>query len=134
MAFGAPSAPTQHTLASYLKSSRISRLSAWKGMFRTRILEVVCFLGTCFFRVDVRAGLEGQGKASGYLAPQHSCCPPLTPPPSPNTSTDAFVPCSGEGLRESVWMQLRGRGREGGLPWVACSLILVSSLQLWMSR
>lgn len=28
-------------------------------MFRTRILEVVCFLGTCFFRVDVRAGLEG---------------------------------------------------------------------------
>lgn len=42
-------APTQHSLASHLKSSRISRLSAWKGMFRTRILEVVCFLGACFY-------------------------------------------------------------------------------------
>lgn len=45
--------------AAHLKSSRISRLLAWKGMFRTRILEVVCFLGTCFFRADVTAGLEG---------------------------------------------------------------------------
>lgn len=45
--------------AAHLKSSRISRLLAWKGMFRTRILEVVCFLVTCFFRADVTAGLEG---------------------------------------------------------------------------
>lgn len=126
-------APTQHSLASYLKSSRISWLSAWKGMFRTRILEVVCFLGACFFRAAVRAGLEGRGKASDYLGPRHSCCTLLTPPPCPATSPDAFVPYSGGGLTEAVWMRLRGR-REGGLPWVACSLILVSPLQLWVPR
>lgn len=69
--------------AAHLKSSRISRLSAWKGMFRTRILEVVCFLGTCFFRADVRAGLEGGGGA-GHLG-VGSCCRTLTQPPSPQT-------------------------------------------------
>lgn len=49
-------------MGTYLKSSRISLWLAWKGIFRTRILEVVCFLGTCFFRVDVKAGLEWGGK------------------------------------------------------------------------
>jgi hypothetical protein len=54
---------TQPSVGTYLKSSRISLWLAWKGIFRTRILEVVCFLGTCFFRVDVKAGLEwGGGK------------------------------------------------------------------------
>ena len=41
----------------HLKSSRISLWLAWKGIFRTRILEVVCFLETCFFREVVKAGL-----------------------------------------------------------------------------
>lgn len=42
---------------SYLKSSLISRTVAWNGMFRTRILEVVCFLTVCFFRDDFTVGL-----------------------------------------------------------------------------
>lgn len=36
-------------------------------MFRTRILEVVCFLGTCFFQEDVMAGLEREGKGLRFL-------------------------------------------------------------------
>ncbi len=31
------------------KSSRSSLTVAWKGMFLTRIFEVVCFLAVCFF-------------------------------------------------------------------------------------
>ena len=71
--------PLDRTGAPHLKSSRISRLSAWKGMFRTRILEVVCFLGTCFFRVDVRAGLQGGERGwvtwmSAAAAPSQTWC------------------------------------------------------------
>lgn len=62
----AGSPPTRRSLdrtgAAHLKSSRISRLSAWNGMLRTRIFDVVCFLRTCFFRADVRAGLDGWRK------------------------------------------------------------------------
>lgn len=46
-------------MGTYLNSSRTSRWLAWKGIFRTRIFEVVCFLGTCFFRADGTAGLWG---------------------------------------------------------------------------
>lgn len=90
------------TGASHLKSSRISRLSAWKGMFRTRILEVVCFLGTCFFRVDVRAGLE-----SGEGARSHGgqcCCLALTR--RPQNRCPSHAPVSGSG-RE--WLRPQGR-------------------------
>lgn len=47
---------------SYLKSSLISRTVAWNGMFRTKILEVVCFLTVCFFRDDFTVGLWSQEK------------------------------------------------------------------------
>lgn len=54
----ARSAPqTQQKALSYLKSSLISLTVAWNGMFRTKILEVVCFLTVCFFRDDFTAGL-----------------------------------------------------------------------------
>lgn len=52
---------TQQSL-SYLKSSLISLTVAWKGMFRTRILEVFCFLAVCFFRAGFAAGLEANRK------------------------------------------------------------------------
>lgn len=90
------------TGASHLKSSRISRLSAWKGMFRTRILEVVCFLGTCFFRAEVRAGLQG-GERVQVTRGVSRCCLTLTPPPP----TPMLVFCSGEGFKELVWVRLR---------------------------
>lgn len=46
-------------------------------MFRTRILEVVCFLETCFFRVDVRAGL-GVGERVQVTRGVSRRCPTLT--------------------------------------------------------
>lgn len=49
---------TQKKELSYLKSSLISLTVAWNGMFRTRILEVFCFLTVCFFRDDFTAGLQ----------------------------------------------------------------------------
>lgn len=48
-------------------------------MFRTRILEVVCFLGTCFFRADVTAGLEWLGERVQVIRGFSSPCPTLTP-------------------------------------------------------
>lgn len=48
---------TPDKVRSYLKSSLISLTVAWKGMFRTKILEVFCFFTVCFFREDFTAGL-----------------------------------------------------------------------------
>lgn len=53
-------AQTWQRMLSYLKSSLISLTVAWNGMFRTRILEVFCFLTVCFFREDFTAGLSGE--------------------------------------------------------------------------
>lgn len=94
----APAAPVPH--ASHLKSSRISRLSAWNGMLRTRIFEVVCFPGTCFFRADVGAGLDGWGKGLGYVGCGQllAYTDRLALPPR----ADALVLCAGEGFEELV--------------------------------
>ena len=100
--------PVDRISASHLKSSRISRLSAWKGMFRTRILDVVCFLATCFFRVAVGAGLEGRGGASGYLGPgQLLPGTDSTPLPSPPPPLAPMLLCSAQ-VRDS-----RSPGRRG---------------------
>lgn len=60
-------------MLSYLKSSLISLTVAWNGMFRTRILEVFCFLTVCFFREDFASGLLGEqtGQVRG-TAEQHA--------------------------------------------------------------
>lgn len=54
----------------YQKSSRSSFTVAWKGMFRTRILEVLCFLEVCFFLLgSATPDLQKQQKENGF----HSC-------------------------------------------------------------
>lgn len=51
----------------YQKSSRSSFTVAWKGMFRTRILEVVCFLAVCFFLLgSATPDLHKQQKENGF--------------------------------------------------------------------
>jgi len=51
----------------YQKSSRSSFPVAWKGMFRTRILDVLCFLEVCFFLLDsATPDLQKQQKETAF--------------------------------------------------------------------
>lgn len=94
-------------------------------MFRTRILEVVCFLGTCFFRA-VRAGLQG-GERVQVTRGVSRCCLTLTPPPP----TPMLVFCSGEGFKE-LGGEAEMKGEEGSLLREMWTIVIFSKW-LWIS-